>query len=151
MFVCQSFASFRSFGQLICYADQFIVSYIYIYIYMLHILCNIKVRANIAVAQAKQKKEHQKKIEKGLKSYIFKEGDMVLRRNMLKLGRKGLFKAGLLTFYSPLTYSLVIFSLLLRAFKVLTLVYSAVHNSTPRYISDRVSTYAPSRTLRSAT
>ena len=58
-------------------------------------------RANIAIAQAKQKKEHQKKIEKGLKSYIFKEGDMVLRRNMLKLGRKGLFKSWFINLLFP--------------------------------------------------
>ena len=29
--------------------------------------------------------------------------------------------------------------------------YGAVHDSTPRYLSDQVSTYAPSRTLRSGT
>ena len=36
-------------------------------------------------------------------------------------------------------------------FKVLTLMHSAVHNSTPRYPSDRVSIYAQSRSLRSGT
>ena len=36
-------------------------------------------------------------------------------------------------------------------FKVLTLMHSAVHTSTPRYLSDRVSMYAPSRSLRSGT
>ena len=35
--------------------------------------------------------------------------------------------------------------------KVLTLMLGAVHNSTPRYVSDRVSIYAPSRSLRSGT
>ena len=36
-------------------------------------------------------------------------------------------------------------------FKVLTLMHGAVHNNTPRYLSDRISTYAPPRTLRSGT
>ena len=37
-------------------------------------------------------------------------------------------------------------------FKVLTLMHGAVHNNTPRYLCDRVSTYAPPpRTLRSGT
>ena len=36
-------------------------------------------------------------------------------------------------------------------FKVLTLMHGAVHNRTPWYLSDRIVTYAPSRTLRSAT
>ena len=36
-------------------------------------------------------------------------------------------------------------------FKVLTLMHGAVHNSTPRYVSDRVSIYAPSRSLHSGT
>ena len=34
---------------------------------------------------------------------------------------------------------------------VLTLMHGAVHNRTPRYISDRIVTHAPSRSLRSAT
>ena len=34
-------------------------------------------------------------------------------------------------------------------FKVLTLMHGAVHNSTPLYLSDRISTYTPARTLRS--
>ena len=34
-------------------------------------------------------------------------------------------------------------------FKVLTLMHGAVHNSTPLYLSDRISTYTPVRTLRS--
>ena len=36
-------------------------------------------------------------------------------------------------------------------FKVLTLMHGAVHNNTPRYLFDRISTYAPPRTLRSGT
>ena len=36
-------------------------------------------------------------------------------------------------------------------FKVLTLMHGAVHNNTPRYLSDRISTYAPPRNLRSGT
>ena len=36
-------------------------------------------------------------------------------------------------------------------FKVLTLMHGAVHDNTPRYLSDRISTYAPPRTLRSGT
>ena len=36
-------------------------------------------------------------------------------------------------------------------FKVLTLMHGAVHNNTPRYLSNRISTYAPPRTLRSGT
>ena len=36
-------------------------------------------------------------------------------------------------------------------FKVLTLMHGAVHNNTPRYLSDRISTYAPPHTLRSGT
>ena len=36
-------------------------------------------------------------------------------------------------------------------FKVLTLMHGAVHNRTPRYLSDRIVTHAPSRSLRSAT
>ena len=36
-------------------------------------------------------------------------------------------------------------------FKGLTLMHGAVHNNTPRYLSDRISTYAPHRTLRSGT
>ena len=34
-------------------------------------------------------------------------------------------------------------------FKVLTLMHGAVHNGTPQYLSDRISTYTPARTLRS--
>ena len=34
-------------------------------------------------------------------------------------------------------------------FKVLTLMHGAVHNSTPLYLPDRISTYTPARTLRS--
>ena len=34
-------------------------------------------------------------------------------------------------------------------FKVLTLMHGSVHNSTPLYLSDRISTYTPARTLRS--
>ena len=33
--------------------------------------------------------------------------------------------------------------------KVLTLMHGAVHNGTPHYLSDRISTYTPARTLRS--
>ena len=36
-------------------------------------------------------------------------------------------------------------------FKVLTLMHGAVKNRTPRYLSDRIVTHAPSRSLRSAT
>ena len=36
-------------------------------------------------------------------------------------------------------------------FKVLTLMHGAVHNRTPRYLSDRIVQHAPSRSLRSAT
>ena len=36
-------------------------------------------------------------------------------------------------------------------FKVLTLMHGAVHNRTPRYLSDRIVPHAPSRSLRSAT
>ena len=36
-------------------------------------------------------------------------------------------------------------------FKVLTLMHGAVHNRTPRYLSDRIVTHAPSRSLLSAT
>ena len=35
-------------------------------------------------------------------------------------------------------------------FKLLTLVHGATHSNTPRYLADRVSAYAPSRSLRSA-
>ena len=37
-------------------------------------------RANIAVAQSKQKAEFAKKQKNGLKSFVFKEGDKVLRK-----------------------------------------------------------------------
>ena len=33
--------------------------------------------------------------------------------------------------------------------KELTLMHGAVHNGTPQYLSDRISTYTPARTLRS--
>ena len=49
-------------------------------------------RANIAIAQSKQKSEYTNKQKKGLKSYEFKEGQKVLRRNMVKAGRKGLLR-----------------------------------------------------------
>ena len=50
-------------------------------------------KANIAVAQAKQKAEYANKQKKGLKSYVFKEGDKLLQSNMVKAGRKGLLRS----------------------------------------------------------
>ena len=50
----------------------------------------IQIAENIAAAQAKQKRAFDHKMAKGVKAFTFKEGDLVLRRNMVKLGRKGI-------------------------------------------------------------
>jgi len=39
--------------------------------------CNIQLKANIALAQAKQKKDYFQKMRKGVKVFSFKEDDMV--------------------------------------------------------------------------
>jgi len=39
--------------------------------------CYIQVKANIALAQAKQKKDYFQKMRKGVKVFSFKEDDMV--------------------------------------------------------------------------
>ena len=52
----------------------------------LHLL---QIAANIAQSQDKQKRAYARKMLKGAKKYHAKVGDRVLRRNMVKITRKG--------------------------------------------------------------
>lgn len=49
----------------------------------------LQVRANIEEAQQKQKKDHAKRVGKGVKTFYFQEGDLVEKKNMRREGRKG--------------------------------------------------------------
>ena len=46
-------------------------------------------QARIQLAQEKQKKDYAARKNKGVKTFQFAVGDQVLRRNMIKKGRKG--------------------------------------------------------------
>ncbi|KAI0218016.1 hypothetical protein LSAT2_030252, partial [Lamellibrachia satsuma] len=48
-----------------------------------------QVLANVQVAQERQTKEYARRQTKGVKVFDFKVDDMVLRRNMKNVGRKG--------------------------------------------------------------
>ena len=48
-----------------------------------------QIRENIKAAQEKQKKHYDQRKKKGVKVFEFQSGDLVLKRNMKKLGRIG--------------------------------------------------------------
>ena len=48
-----------------------------------------QVKANVSRAQEKQKKEFDRKVGKGVRTFELKPGDDVLKRNMRNTGRKG--------------------------------------------------------------
>ena len=48
-----------------------------------------QVLANVQVAQDRQTKEHARRHTTGVKVFDFKVNDMMLRRNMKNVGRKG--------------------------------------------------------------
>jgi hypothetical protein len=49
----------------------------------------VQVQANVKKAQEKQKKEYAKRKDKGVKVFQHKVGDLVLRKSMRNIGRKG--------------------------------------------------------------
>ena len=49
----------------------------------------LQIQENITCAQSKQKRAYSKKMAKGVQVFNFKEGDHVLRRNMVKANTKG--------------------------------------------------------------